>query len=287
VRYLQKAALLIISLVLYSFLVLTHQYNHIYVSADMPSTTGTFHLRLDKSVYSPGETVPIHVESTNITNTPVLLKILDATTDMKGTNTIYEDTLNISNGGATFNYTIPTETNTQTSYRYLVQVYNDQQDCCPLSSAYFVTQPDATQLSISKVQVLTLKVGPGQAINFTALVRDGLGTAVRNIDVQADLPQSNGANYLSGNASFDNSTQLYIGTISVPKSFDATNLPMQYYLRVTAQGPTGMGFTPAEYRGGIVNIIPTTIPEFPLALPILAISFLALIVFYKTKVELY
>lgn len=259
--------------------------NTIYVSADMSGATGTFQLGLDKSVYSPGETVTIHVESTNISTNTVSLKILDATTDIKGTDTIYEDTKNISNGGVTFNYTISTETNTQTSYRYLVQVYQDQHDCCPVSSAYFMTQPDANQLSISKVQVLTLKVSPGQAINFTTLVRDGLGTAVHNLDVKADLPQSNGANYLSGNATFDNSTQLYIGTISVPKSFDATSLPLQYYLRVTAQGPNGAGFTPAEYRGGIVNIIPTTIPEFPFALPILAISFLSLIVFYKTKVE--
>ncbi len=262
--------------------------NPIYVSADMPGTTGTFQLGLDKSIYSPGETVTIHVESINNSATNTMsLKILDATTDIKGTDTIYEYTKNISNGGVTFNYTIPADTDTQTSYRYLAQVYQDQRDCCPLGSAYFVIQSDANQLSISNVQVLTLNVRPGQPINFTALVRDGLGTAVHNLDVKADLPQSNGANYLSGNATFDNSTQLYIGTIPVPKSFDASSLPLQYYLRVTAQGPNGAGFTPVEYRGGIVNIIPTTIPEFPFALPILAIGFLSLIVFYKTKVKLY
>jgi hypothetical protein len=256
----------------------------VMVQSNATGTTGTFHLILDRLVYSPGETVTIHVESTNTsTNIPVSLKILDATTNIKGTYTIFEDTQKISNGGATFNYIIPQEASNQTPYRYLVQVFQDKQDCCPLGSAYFVTMPEATQFSISNVQVLTLKVSPGEAINFTAFVRDGLGTVVRNLDVQADLPQSNSLHYLSGNATLDNSTQLYVGKISVPKSFDASSLPLQYYLRVTVQGPAGMGFTPAEFRGGIVNLVPITIPEFPFALPVLVISFLSLTVFYKTK----
>lgn len=246
----------------------------------MSGMTNTFHIGLDKSVYSPGETVTIHMESTHnsSTTTHVLLKILDATADIKGTNTIYEDTQNISNGSIIFHYAIPQETNMQTSYRYLIQVYQDNNPVGILGSAYFLTQPDANQLSISKVKVLTLKVSPGQAINFTARVQDGLGTDVGNLDVKVDLPQSHGDNYLSGNATFDNYTKLYVGTIPVPKSFDATNLPLQYYLEVTAQGPTGAGFIPDQYNGGIVNIIPATIPEFPfVSTMVLMIVFVALV----------
>jgi hypothetical protein len=251
---------------------------------DSPGTLGTFHLFLDKSVYAPGETVMIHVVDTSSnTNTPVFLKILDASSDIKGITTIYEDTQSISNGSATFNYTIPKETDTQTLYRYLVQVYQNQQDCCPAGSAYFVTDPDANLIQISNVQVSSLNVSPGQTINFTALVRDGLGNTVRNLDFQADMPQTSGANYLSGNATFDNSTKLYMGEIPVPKSFGSSNLPLQYYLRVTVQGPEGAGLTPLEYRGGIVNIVPSAIPEFPIAILVLFASVALVIGFNKIR----
>lgn len=249
-----------------------------FAAAQSNGMTGTFSLTLDKPVYAPGETVMIHVENTSSVDTsiPIVLKILDASSDLTGTQTIYEDTQSISNGGTTFNYTIPQVTSAQAPYRYLVLV--SQQDCCPLGSAYFVTDPDANQISISNVQVLSLKAAPGQTINFTALVQDGLGNVVSHLDVQADLPQSNGANYLSGNATFDNSTKLYVGEIPVPKSFGSQSLPIQYYLRVTARAE-GTGFTPAEYRGGIVNIVPSAIPEFgTVASLVLVVSIISVLV---------
>lgn len=262
-----------------------------YASAIPSTAIPAMGLELNKVIYSSGENVTIHVwgaGSISGYNGTIYLKILDATTDIAGTHVILQETQNLVNhdglSDVRFKYAIPTS-ETSTTYRYLVQVYQNQTDCCPLNSAYFVTKEGAEKIVISDVKLLTPKVTPSETINFTAKVTDGLGNDMPHLSIRGDLPESNGgADYLFTDATYDNSTKLFGGSISVPKSWDKyANQLGQYHLRISVHASTDKGLIPVEYNAGVINIVGSTVPEFPYAIPILVISLASLLIFYRFK----
>jgi len=253
-----------------------------YVSAIPSGAIPSMGIELNKIVYTPNENVIMHIwggGSLSGINGTIYLKILDATNDIRGSDTVFGGNQNLVNGELHFNYTI---SNT-TEYRYLVQIYQNQTDCCPLNSAYFVTKNGAEKILINNV-TFTPKVIPSGTINFTADVTDGLGNELSTLSVRGDLPDSQGtADYLVTDAVYNNSTKSFSGSISVPASWEQyTNQLKQYHLRISAHGLTDKGLTPSEYQAGMVNVVSSVVPEFTFTMPILVVGIVVVfITFYK------
>lgn len=219
-------------------------------------------LELDKVLYNTGDTVMMHVwgSGTASENSTVYVKILDATADLRGTSVIYQGSKNLQANEARLNYTIPIDLNSNSTYRFLVQVYQNPNDLQPVNGVYFVTRDGAQRLVISSVNVSTPTVIPGQLINFTAKVTDGLGYTVSSANVRADLPQTDGGmDYLMTDAHYDNSTNLFKGSIPVPQSW--SQYPQQngtYSLRIQAY-PTYLGPEPMSGNYSDKGIVPVEI----------------------------
>lgn len=263
-----------------------------------------FGLELDKVLYNPGDTVMIHVWGGGATpdNSTVYLKIKDAATDISGTNLVYQETKNLVNNEARFNYTIPIVPYTSNPpYRFLVLVYQNQDDSQPLNGVYFVTKDGAQRLVISSVTVLNPMVNPGQLINFTASVTDGLQNPMSQVSVVADLPKTNGGgDYLRADATYDKSIKLFKGLIPVPDSWKTYTQQLGIYnLRIAATphylGPLPMnnvysnkGFFSAENSTVTVQIIQAgsnSVPEFPFAVPVMLIGIVSVMIFYRIRIR--
>ncbi len=240
---------LYLQLIIWSFLIYTS------VAYAIPSgNVVQGQITTDSTVYSPGQIVKINVFGEGCLDydncmhqlKSIYLKVFDATTNLKGTSVLYQQTNDLVNNTAQFNFTTP---KLDTSYRFLIQIYADSSYCCPLDSVYVVTKQGAEKITISDVNLLTRTVIPGQTINYTVNIKDGLGNKIPDFAVKGDLPQTDGSrDYLSSQAIYDNTATTYHGSIVVPKSWSQyPPLNGTYLLRVSASPPyTKSGYTNSE-----------------------------------------
>lgn len=272
-------------------------------SLAIPSGPEQFELGLqtDKVVYKPGDTVLIHVWGTGTTrpNATIYLQIVDSTQNTFGIPVLYHDTKNLENYEAHFNYTVPASFDSSVQhYRFLIEVYQNKDDPVPVNGVYFVTRDGAQKLVINSISVSKTIAYPGDKIEFSAKVTDGLNNEIHDVTVRGDLPESNGrADYLYSDATYDDSTKSFVGAFEVPPSW--SSYPQQngtYTLRMVASpiylGPPPMshdysvyGFLQGEDIGTKIQIITQTssVPEFSFTILILLISFVSVIVFYNMR----
>lgn len=146
-----------------------------------------FDLKLDKTEYSPGETVQISIISSGDyenSNEMVSLKISDITYGPDYASVVFEDQKTLQEGKAVFEYKLPQKDSDR--YRYLVVVDTPGED----KSKMFFTKKDANKIIISDLKVLNPVLKQGEPIRFEAKVVDGVGKPAHYLRILAtgDIP---------------------------------------------------------------------------------------------------
>lgn len=205
--------------------------------------------KLDKTEYSPGETVFIRVigdqdfeHSTGI----VSIKISEVTFGPDYANVVYQEQKTLEDGKAVFEYKTLQSSD---RYRYLLTVESPT----GIQSKMFFTKNDASKIVLSDVKLLTPTVKQGDAIKLEAKIVDGVGKPIHYLRVYSDsmVPQENCHDQLSGVGR--DASPLYSvqpkywseGIINSTIPVINTAKPGTYDLRISATGDME-GFLPQE-----------------------------------------
>ncbi len=228
-----------------------------------------FEFKLDKTEYSPSDTVLITVQGSDQfanSSETISVKISDVTYGPDHANVVFEEQKTTQDGKAVFEYKLPQKDSDR--YRYLVFVDTPAED----KTRMFFSKKDASKLVVSEVKVLNPVLKQGEPIRFEAKVVDGVGnpTHYARILATGDIPHESCSSEISGFAgAYLDVSPLYssqpdywsAGIVKGEIPIMDTAMPGKYGLQIFANGEID-GYV-VDGESFQIEIIPTDKPRAP------------------------